>query len=366
MILQPRREAGPVFERACSALRAAAAFDPTVDPKGTAKDRLLATWIPPTGYRSSDLFQAMSRAEPRLFHDFPIDPRTREPRGIETHLLPAIRSGFPARKRARVRGRGAVRYQPIPAVLDRWRAGRTRFGVTDLHYIGTAFDRKVDTRALNAFNLLPRGALSYQSQDSLVISTCGAVTDSHSDDHSGSNHCFVGQKVWLLWDTLEGLERGLEDASHSIVSERAAFSFRTFMRLGSARWLAIGPGQTMFIPAHLSHKVVTLAPYLGLGSFHAALPGLPDLLQRWQALRPQWSADAEHARARTRILVQRAVRKLLQLKAASAADRAAWGVDQLVDRLRRQPRGSAGEAGAATVESPYLEPIRRALLELAR
>jgi hypothetical protein len=33
-------------------------------------------------------------------------------------------------------------------------------------------------------------------------------TDSHSDDPDGSNHCFVGRKLWLVWDTFLGIGRG--------------------------------------------------------------------------------------------------------------------------------------------------------------
>ena len=49
---------------------------------------------------------------------------------------------------------------------------------------------------------------------SLVISTRGYVTDSHSDAPDSTNYCFTGRKLWIAWETQEGLEHGLEDVEH--------------------------------------------------------------------------------------------------------------------------------------------------------
>lgn len=354
------------FDRALSAWSDAVAFDPTIDPVGQARSTLRRTWVEPVAYSRRNLFDAMARSEPRLYADFPIDARTRSADAVASVLLPALQRGFAPEKRARVRSAGRLRYQTMSTVIGRWAAQKSCFAVTDLHYIGARFDRLIDTQALNAFNLLPRGAQGFQSQDSLVICSRGAVTDSHADDHSGSNHCFVGRKLWLLWDTLEGLAQGLQDASHVVVTDRAAFDVSAFLRLRSARWLVIGPGQTMFIPAHLSHKVITLERYLGLGSFHASLPGLPDLLLRWQALQPYWSRGAAlDPRCTVEHLVQRALRRLRHLREADQAERARWGTPELLSRLERgvDPRGAA--RGYAHEVSPHLPALRRAAQALA-
>ncbi len=277
-------------------------------------------------------------------------------------MLPAIRFGIPSSTRARVRSSRRTRYQTIPKVLDRWVLARTAFGVTDLHYIGTRFDQLIDTHALNEFNLLPRGAQGFQSQDSLVISTTGSVTDSHVDDHSGSNHCFVGRKLWLLWDTLEGLRNGLEDASHCVITDRAAFNVTTFLHLRTARWLVIEPGQTMFIPAHLSHKVITIERYVGLGSFHAALPGLPDLLQRWHVLRPYWSIGPQlDPRCTVDYIVRRALRKLRELSHASTVERARWGFPELLARLNQDFTISGTALGYAATVPPHIAALKKAV-----
>lgn len=347
------------FEAALAAWRGAVAFDPTVDPGAAARAKLRQTWVEPRKYSRASLFDGMKRVEPRLFTDFPIDSRTRGPGSLESVVLPAIRSGIPPGTRARVRSSGSVRYQAIPEVLDRWTLARTSFAVTDLHYIGTRFDRLIDTHALNEFNLLPRGSQGFQSQDSLVISTAGSVTDSHADDHSGSNHCFVGRKLWLLWDTLEGLRNGLEDASHCVVTDRAAFDATAFLQLHTARWLVIEPGQTMFIPAHLSHKVITLERYVGLGSFHATLPGLPDLIHRWHVLQPYWSIGRRlDPRCTVDHLVMCALRRLHKLRRASNDECARWGLPELIARLN-EDMTARGKALGYPAEMPSQIPALR-------
>jgi hypothetical protein len=52
------------------------------------------------------------------------------------------------------------------------------------------------------------------------------------------------------------------------------------------RWLA---GKTLFLPGNLTHKVLTLEPYLGIGSFHIGLPNSLDTFTRWLYHGPLWS-----------------------------------------------------------------------------
>lgn len=297
---------------------------------------LAAKRVPPERFSRTALFDRMADCRPVLFTNCPIRPMSRDSGGLALPaLLERLATGFPRSKRARVRTRDTIDYLPIRRVLERWTNGKSTFGVTDLHYVDTRFDAWIDTSRLNDFNLLPRGAYGFQSQDSLVISSEGAVTDSHSDDHSGSNHCFTGAKIWLLWDTIEGLERGIEDVERRDVIGRAAFDLPTFLDLRSSRWILIGSGQTMFIPAHLSHKVVTLRRYLGLGSFHAGLPGFFDLLMRWRRLPPLWeSGPGGDRRHGVGFLTRRAIRKIEYLRTAGRADRLRWGVPALKRRMR--------------------------------
>lgn len=315
----------------------AARADDSVTMRPALAARLAAKRVVPMPYSRAQLFERMLQCQPSLFTNFPLrQGGVHGGRPSTARLLEELRAGFPRAKRARVRTRETIEYLPIPKVLDRWMRDKAVFGVTDLHYIGTRFDAHVDTRNLNDFNILPRGTDGFQSQDSFVISTTGAVTDSHSDDHSGSNHCFTGTKLWLLWDTVEGIQHGLEDAEHCDVFSRAAFDLPTFAGLRSSRWIFIGPGQTMFIPANLTHKVITLQPYLGLGSFHAGLPGFADLLLRWQQLRPIWAAKstADHP-CSVGFITRRAIRRMRTLRQADRSERQRWGMPYLKLRLQR-------------------------------
>jgi hypothetical protein len=317
--------------------KAAAHFDSSLQASPRLLDRLSRKRVKPGPFSRSQLFRQMLACKPSLFFDFPIRPARQSRRPQSFSLLDELRQGFPRSTRARVRTSNSVVYVPVPRAIDRWVGAKSKFGVTDLHYIGTRFDDSIDTSGLNDFNLLQRGTDGYQSQDSLVISSQGGYTDSHSDDHSGSNHSFVGTKLWLLWDTIEGLALGLEDVERCTVYDKAAFDLPTFLSMKSSAWILIGAGQTMFIPAHLTHKVITLEQYLGLGSFHAGFPGFIDLLKRWTRLPPTWATNstARHNRCSVDFVTDRAIEKLHSLRGADASERRRWGLSYLRARLQQ-------------------------------
>src|SRR3984957_680889 len=315
---------------------AAANFDDSLRIRSKQINLIGSKRILPAPYSRTQMFESMLSSEPALFSGFRIRHRFNQA-GLSDvpHLVETIRSGLPRSKRARVRTKSVMEYLPVGRVLDRWERAKAVLGVTDLHYIGTRLDALVDTDYLNDFNLLERGTDSFQSQDSLVISSEGAVTDSHSDDHSGSNHSFIGTKLWLLWDTLEGFDFGLEDVERCDVYERAAFELSAFLAMRSSRWILIGPGQTMFIPAHLTHKVITLKRYLGLGSFHAALPGFLNSLLRWTALPPLWtSKHSSNGSCSVEHITQRAIRRIKYLRSGTEIKQIQWGVPYLRRRLQ--------------------------------
>jgi len=316
--------------------QAAAQFDDSVATRSNIMGVLAKKRVMPIPFSRSHLFAYMLACEPALFSDFPIKPRIVGSKHKRVSIADEIRSGLPRSARALVRRSESHTYLPVPQVVDKWERGKSVFGVTDLHYIGSPFDARIDTSRLNDFNLLPRGTDGFQSQDSLVISSAGAVTDSHSDDHSGSNHSFIGTKLWLLWDTVEGFQFGLEDAERCEVCERAAFDVGAFVAMRTSRWILIGAGQTMFIPAHLTHKVITLKRYLGLGSFHAGLPGFVDLLRRWAQLSPLWASRSRVPnRCSVDFITRRAIRKIESLRSASSFERIKWGVPYLRKRLQQ-------------------------------
>ena len=324
---------------------AAAEVDESVALRPRLLRRVLARHITPQPFSRTALYKRLSRGEPSLWTRVPISTPDIN---VPERILEEVRRGFSSHTRARVRFPTGVRHLTIGRVVHIWEQQATLFNVPDLHYIGTRFDRRVDTKALNDFNMLPRGTDGFQSQDSLVLSAKGAFTDSHSDDHSGSNHCFVGSKLWLMWDTVEGLARGLEDVERGTVTGRAAFDLETFVSLPSARWILICPGQTIFLPGHLTHKVITLEPYVGLGSFFVALANYLDALQRWQSLVPVWALDERRKGPRSIATVNRnVIRGVLRLLRQPRAVQRHWGVHYLVDGLKsfRRPHRASLSRG---------------------
>ena len=186
---------------------------------------------------------------------------------------------------------------------------------------------------LSSFNLLPHSSVLAREQEmfSFVISSRGQVTDSHSDAPDSSNFCLAGRKLWLAWDTYEGMRRGLHDVERTLVQGKAAFDMDKWLSLRSACWLLVNPGQTLFLPAHLTHKVITLQPYIGLGGFFVALPNSLRLLSHWIVRGPLWSKrDSKGHRDELLGEIAQTVREtVLRLRDASLKERQQWGYDYL-------------------------------------
>jgi hypothetical protein len=53
----------------------------------------------------------------------------------------------------------------------------------------------------------------------------------------------------------------------------------------------VEPGETLFLPGKLTHKVVTLEAYMGIGSFYVSPVSCLDSLSRWYLHQPLWSLD---------------------------------------------------------------------------
>jgi hypothetical protein len=193
-----------------------------------------------------------------------------------------------------MRGPAALRHRfTSRELVDRWRRDDEIVSITDLHVRETPLKRLVDTRAISEFNILRLGSddVSWHEMMTLVFSSKGAVTDSHSDDPDGSNHCFAGRKLWLVWNTFEGRGVGLQDVERDSVRERAAFSMKQFLAVPSARWFVVSPGLTLFLPGDLTHKVITIERYVGIGSFYLAPPNAVRTIARWLRHGPLWLND---------------------------------------------------------------------------
>jgi hypothetical protein len=324
--------------------------------------------VRPTPYSRERMFAAMARQRIAIFRGVGVLLRGEKRAGLGPRLLQALHQSFPPRERARVQvgPRHLVRQLGVRDVLERWARGRSMVGVTDLHIRDTRLEPMLDLRPLTEWNGLVRGSedLARQEMMTFVIASRGNVTDSHSDDPDGTNHCFVGRKLWLAWDTFEGLAHGLEDVERVSTGDQARFSMDRFLRLRSSRWFVVAPGDTLFLPGRFTHKVFTLEPYLGLGSFNLSLPNSLAALSRWVYRRPLWSlADPEGENAG---LVEEAATVMLRLatraRAASARIRRRWGADYLGIAYRAwRRRSSEAERQAAAACAPV-----RGLLDVAR
>jgi hypothetical protein len=311
----------------------AADMDPTLRLRRGALARLACKRIRSTRYSRARLFDRMSKGKVSLFHDVPVRLKGDNGRKTREILIDAMRRGFDRSVRARVQGgRGTGHtYVSIDTLLDRWESNRHVVSTTDLHFRDTAFEAYLNAEVLSDFNLLctdRRNILPLEMM-TLVVSSAGNVTDSHSDDSDGSNHSFIGTKLWLAWDRAEGRVAGLEDVTHDDVRDTAAFDMRSYLSLPSARWWLVSAGKTLFLPGDMAHKVVTLEPYIGFGSFHVALPAYFRTLTRWIL-----HDTTDVTQPFLRLINAATIKQLTRLKRAGRGLQRQWGFDRLPQAYR--------------------------------
>jgi len=261
----------------------------TVDPTlrlyhKSAIPQLRTKRVKPGPFSRLRLFSRMTKGLPSLFTDFPVFVKATPVTDRRALLLKNIKTGFPRQRiaLAQVRSSQCVNMK-VSELIRCWERGRSVVSVTDLHFRGTKFEKTIEAAALSDFNILCLDPALRENLEmmTIVISSRGNLTDIHTDDCDGSNHCFLGKKLWLSWDRMEGTARGFEDVDRDDVRSRATFDLRTFLSLPSSHWFVVSENQTLFLPGHLSHKVVTLEDYIGVGSFHVALPSYVMALRRW-------------------------------------------------------------------------------------
>lgn len=310
----------------------ASAIDRTLKVREQDLPRLKRKRVKPVPYSRELMFSLMSRGQVCLFEQLRVPVRG-EGGDVRTLIADGIRSGLPRTRTARTQtGRSRrLRHMRIPEVIRRWQDGRSIVGVTDLHFRETKFNNIIDSTSLSDFNVLchdPEFGEDFMSMIemmTLVISSRGNMTDSHTDDCDGTNHCFLGSKLWLAWDRMEGKAVGFQDVDRDPVCGQAAFDLETFLSLPSSRWFTVGPGQTLFLPGSLSHKVITLEHYLGVGSFHVALPSYLRSLERWVLYDTQNIVPKDLL-----VKINRAViRKVREVGRAPRAVKEQWGLSQM-------------------------------------
>jgi hypothetical protein len=321
-----------------SAFAEAGRFDQTVSTSSRNFPKLSRKFVPPLPYSREALFSHMLAGEPCVFSGFPIPTK-----GPIRHLPPdeagiaiielMANSHETDTYSVAVGSNRKRREHTFREIAQMWRSSRVAAGITDLQIRDTVLEQVVDAQKLSAFNILRSSSQDARENEifSLVVSSRGRVTDSHSDDPDSSNYCFVGKKLWLIWDTYEGLKHGLQDVERINVAGQAKFDVDTWLSLRSARWLFVGPGETLFTPAHLTHKVITLEPYVGVGGFFVALPNCLRVLGHWISKGPLWSKGDSTGENDQLIgdISESVRRKILNLRGGSISVQRKWGYDYL-------------------------------------
>jgi hypothetical protein len=324
-------------------LEEAGRYDATVEISRSNFPRMLRQFVPPAPYSRQMLFGKMLAGEPSVLSGFPIP--TRGP----FHNLAAPEAGAAIinwlanckngeRYRIFTGPTGQRREVAVREIALKWQAQRTLFGVTDLHIRQTIMEEIINPDRLSAFNVLCHSSPGARAQEmfSFVISSRGYVTDSHSDAPDSSNFCFAGKKLWLAWDTYEGTRRGLQDVERMAVPGQARFDMESWLSLRSARWFLVSPNDTLFLPANLTHKVITIEPYIGVGGFFVALPNCLRVLSHWITRGPLWSKrdSTGHSDPLIGEIAQSVRDAVLKLRGASRSERLKWGYDYLEQSAR--------------------------------
>lgn len=323
--------------------------------------------VMPASFSRSLMFSQMSQGQVCLFDDLQVPVRNVNGSDPSTMLVKGIESGFPRSRTARIQvGRNRQRCQMrIPEVMRRWHGGRSILSVTDLHFRETKFDEVIDTTRLSDFNVLCNDAKDGDDfkemieMMTLVISSKGNLTDNHADDCDGTNYCFVGRKLWLAWDRIQGKTVGFQDVDRDPVDRQAAFDLETFLSLPSSRWFVVSPGLTLFLPGSLEHKVITLEHYLGVGSFHVALPSYLRCLKRWIIYDTHDIVPKDLL-----IRINNAViRRLRKLERSSSSLKEQWGLNQMKDVVEKWSRSNTNGADRLLLRHPlvadFVAAVRR-------
>jgi hypothetical protein len=320
----------------------AARIDPSVTASRQQRRALAEKQLRPVSFSRHLLFCSMQQGRPLLTEGLTV-PVAGAQSGVRDAVLRALLDGFPRRRTVRVEHGPHFRAQHIPMreLVDHWTSGR-KITVTDLHIRGTRVLEGIDCTPLSDFNLLAgaRAPVGVQEMLTMVVSSAGMWTDSHTDDPDGSNHCFHGRKLWLAWDTFLGAEYDLEDHSRARIKKRNAnFSIDAFLAVPGSLWFLVEPGQTLFLPGHLAHKVITLEDYLGVGSFFVMLPSYLRTLLRWTVHTPSWSLFGPRAHRLDQVdrITRLVTAKIAQLAEAGPDECSRWGLPYLQNAIKASP-----------------------------
>ncbi len=264
-------------------------LDQTLSLDGVGIDLLQKKYLTSEKYNDKKFYRNMYMGRISLFND---------------HFSPYVGKGniinalseinFDERFRAKFGGvLPEIHYLALNEIIEKWSDNEEVMSITDLHIRNTPIENLFNLDQLSKHNLYLECPSEVGSLEmmTILISTQFNVTESHCDDSDGSNHCLVGKKLWLCWDTLEGLKNGIEDIERLDIDRQCHFDLATFVTLKSSSWFFVGEGDTLFLPGNLSHKVITLEKYIGIGSFYISLLNFLRTLSWWKLHKPNWELN---------------------------------------------------------------------------
>jgi hypothetical protein len=324
-------------ETAAADWRAAARIDRSVRLPAALAPGVAALEVQPERYSRRRLFSAMARQEVVLFRDHPLRDSMRRYFLDRGEPPAALRKLFGPRATTLVKKGPAqrVRWLRVHDVVDTWWRDRGVLSANDVFYRELQLDRKFDCEAIGDFSVLRHAPRRIREVEvaTLLMGTKGCMSDSHSDDPDGCNHCVFGKKFWLVWDREEGRAAGLQDCEYDDVYARARFDMGAFATLRSARWFVVSDGTTLFLPGHLTHKVITLERYLGISNFYVALPNALSSLTRWRLKGTTMVTDMLWSDI-LRLIMER----LRSTASGTPADRHFWGFYHVSDAVAQWRR----------------------------
>lgn len=311
----------------------AAEIDKTLKISNKVLKKLPALEIKPQNYTRHKMFMSIAQQKPILFKDFPLratmQPFFMNANGTAFELKKLLKNAPETLTRLGKTKR--VRYLPPDKVVDKWQRERGILSANDIYFRDLKLDRVFNCEAISEFNILPLARKDIRDLEvaTIILGSSGFFTDSHSDDPDGCNYCVEGKKLWLVWDRKEGQNNGLEDCEYNEVYTQAKFSLPSFLKTRSARWFTVSEGQTIFLPGNLTHKVITLEKYFGLGIFHVSLPNVLSSLSRWRITGTNMITEKDMGKI-TKLIVQ-------QIKTAALNNetyKETWGFHYLAESLK--------------------------------
>ncbi len=226
--------------------------------------------------------------------------------------------------------------EPVPLtvgeLLHEWDRDERLLRITNIHLRTIDLVDSAELDLVCPFNLLTHGNSDLKKLEmmTLMVSTTGAITESHSDDTDVNNHCVAGRKLWLCWDTSEGMRAGLEDCEKVDVYGKPKFSLEAFLQLESSTWVLVSEGETLFLPGNYTHKVITLEKYIGIGGFFVSFPTLLQVFERWLGRRQEYQhREPLYRRRHGELMAESVESSLLEtsrelFKRLSSAGESAW------------------------------------------